>query len=129
MRRAIEQRKATIREVKRFAGEGLIGESEAAEIEGRLSSHVEAEEPMLSYEALCVLDLWLAVGSPCTVFQGLSMAVVDERARLFGPRLEMLRLAGVENEAIEIYLRWWAALDDELIAVERKSVADALKRD
>jgi hypothetical protein len=75
-----------------------------------------------------VLESWQWFGPPCTVFGGLSAAVVDERSRLYAPRREVLREAGVSAGAREVYFRLWAALDEEHIEIERKRLNDAMSK-
>lgn len=124
MQRAISQRKATIRSVKQFSDRGLIDSEAAAEIEQELSSHEEGEITvvLVDPEAQSALETWAVLGLPCMVLTGLSNGVDDRRDRLFHPRLEMLRMAGAESDAIEIYFRLWGALDEEYIAFEYDSL-------
>jgi hypothetical protein len=126
-RRATEQRNATKRHVDRFTDDGILTDEQRRAIHERLDTQTNGHEPLLSPDVVSVVTSWEWFGPPCTVFGGLSAAVVDDRSRLFPSRLEALREAGVGSGAREVYLRLWAALDDEHIAIERKRLADAMR--
>ena len=125
MRGAINSREYAIREVRELANEGLVTHEVADTFEERKSGH-RASDMVLDPDLVDVLASWNQFGEPCTVFAGMSMAVVDERAKLYIPRISLLDRSGASEAAQEIYLRLWAALDEELIQIRTQQASDAL---
>lgn len=120
-RRARESRSAAIQQARRLHSEELLTEEQLAKIEERMT--LDESTPTLDHEAYPVFESWQWFGPPCTVFGGMSMALVDERARLYPSRQMVLDRAEVLPESQEIYFRLWGELDEALIEFKTEQMS------
>ena len=129
-RKEIKQREASILELRRWAATGKLTVEKAEELEAEKRAEIAElssdEPPEIDPDAMAAFAAWGVFGEPCTMMQGLAAAVVDERARLFQPRLSLLQANEVPRESQEIYFYIWMELDATLLDIRRMQLDEAM---